>query len=109
MLSYISSYLASRPRTPSLSPSPARAPEPASGGSGGAGSGAVALRGEEQMWEVRWEDLEVERAIGRGSFGWVYVARWNQIQVVSVAWRQAGWQAAPCCVCAAAQSLPAEA
>lgn len=73
MLSYISSYLASRPRTPSAHQV---LPDSNSGN-------RAALHGDQQLWEVQWEELEIERPIGRGSFGFVYLSHWNQIQVVS--------------------------
>lgn len=34
-----------------------------------------------QQWEVQWEDLQVERAIGRGSYGRVYLASWASVPV----------------------------
>lgn len=80
MLSYISSYLASQPHP--LTPSAEQEPAHDSGYKNSGSGGSVALRQEEQLWEVQWAELEVQRSIGRGSFGWVYLAQWNQTEVV---------------------------
>lgn len=32
-------------------------------------------------WVVPWESIQLERPIGRGSFGWVYLARYNETPV----------------------------
>ncbi|KAI7844896.1 hypothetical protein COHA_001545 [Chlorella ohadii] len=37
--------------------------------------------GELQQWHVNWDDLRVERLLGRGSFGRVYLARWDETPV----------------------------
>lgn len=39
------------------------------------------LHPEIQRWLVQWEDITPIRAIGRGSFGRVYVALWNETRV----------------------------
>ena len=31
-----------------------------------------------QRWEVRWEDIQLERLLGRGSYGRVYYGRWAE-------------------------------
>lgn len=79
LLTYISSYVASRSSLPTRLSPPGAAP-----GSGGSGSVGAALHSDEQVWEVQWEELAIERPIGRGSFGDVYLAQWNHTQVVSV-------------------------
>ena len=65
MLSYISSYLASHPRPHSSS----------LGSTGGSSatehSGSVELATNMRSLLVAWEDLEIEKPIGRGSFGTV--------------------------------------
>lgn len=71
MLSYISSHLASRPAA-ALAPGDTRS---------SGGGGAPALRTDMRLWEVQWEDVTPLRAIGRGSFGRVYPALWNETQV----------------------------
>jgi len=45
------------------------------------GSGALELRTDARMWEVQWQELTILRLIGRGSFGFVYLAEWNYTQV----------------------------
>ena len=40
-----------------------------------------ALNAEMLRWEVLWTDLQIERPIGQGSFGCVYLGRWSQTQV----------------------------
>ncbi|KAI3432561.1 hypothetical protein D9Q98_004110 [Chlorella vulgaris] len=99
LLSYIASYMASRPAQPSSNsgglPSPAVATRnwPAddapprgldSGGSAVTALSATsssALRADVQQWAVQWSDLQIDRPIGRGSFGWVYLAQWHQTAV----------------------------
>ena len=66
LLSYISSSLASRPRTASAA---SAAPSAGSSGLSAAGSGAIALHPEARQWELQWGDLAIERPIGAGSFG----------------------------------------
>jgi serine/threonine protein kinase len=41
----------------------------------------VLLRADVQQWEVQWGELQVDRPIGQGSFGWVYLAQWHQTSV----------------------------
>jgi predicted Ser/Thr protein kinase len=43
-----------------------------------------------QRWEVQWEELELERLIGGGSFGRVYLARWKETEVAVKVRRAAG-------------------
>lgn len=45
------------------------------------GNGAGALHSEVRQWEVRWEEITPLHAIGRGSFGSVYLCRWNETAV----------------------------
>ena len=66
VLSHIASHLLSRQQQGSAAA--------ASAGSGAlsspmGGSGAGPLSTDVQQWEVRWEDIRLEGAIGRGSFG----------------------------------------
>ena len=62
MLSYIASSLAS---TRTATTEPASRP----------------LRPEVQQWLLQWEDITPIRLIGRGSFGRVYLALWNETPV----------------------------
>ena len=67
VLSHIASHLLSRQQLGSAAVA-------AAGGSGAlgspmGGSGSGSLLAEVQQWEVRWEDIQLEGAIGRGSFG----------------------------------------
>lgn len=39
------------------------------------------LQPEVGQWLVRWEDITLVRVIGRGSYGRVYAARWNETPV----------------------------
>jgi serine/threonine protein kinase len=34
-----------------------------------------------KIWQINWEDLEIERPIGSGSLGRVYAAKWTHVQV----------------------------
>lgn len=43
----------------------------ASAAAGGGGARGSPLSAEVQQWVIRWEDITLERLIGRGSFGWV--------------------------------------
>jgi len=80
MLSYISTYLASHPRTTATTAQSYATSNTASGSNNTAPS-SRALSAEARMWQVDWSELHVERAIGRGSFGCVYLARWNETRV----------------------------
>ncbi|PRW61477.1 Serine threonine- kinase CTR1 isoform B [Chlorella sorokiniana] len=44
---------------------------------GSGDTGNTSLSPDMQLWAVRWEQIQLERAIGRGSFGRVYLATWN--------------------------------
>lgn len=75
---------------PSLRQGAAPPPNIGSAGSAGSepptpssGSGRAALRGDVQQWEVQWHELQIERPIGQGSFGWVYLAQWHQTYVAA--------------------------
>ncbi|KAI3436086.1 hypothetical protein D9Q98_002144 [Chlorella vulgaris] len=99
LLSYIASFMASRPTQPGSNtgvlPSPAVATRnwPAddapprgldSGGSAATALSATsssALHADVQQWAVQWTDLQIDHPIGRGSFGWVYLAQWHQTAV----------------------------
>lgn len=100
LLSYINTYVASRPRgaTPTLPPSIQRVDRPAggstgainSGGGSGSGGGSAsggsssavgALTPDAQMWHLEWSELEVQHVVGRGSFGAVYRATWQETPV----------------------------
>lgn len=80
MLSFVSSYLGSRPHSTTGS-LPAHAATGSSGSAGASGSGPVELRSEAQLWEVQWPELVILRLVGHGSFGSVYLVEWNRIHV----------------------------
>lgn len=46
-----------------------------------------------QQWEVCWEELTLSRAVGRGSFGRVYLATWRE---TPVAVKVGQWPPDPC-------------
>ena len=81
MLSLIASYLTTHPQAAARSAcsEPAMLTPDAQRGSGG--SGALELRTDARMWEVQWQELNILRLTGRGSFGFVYLAEWNYTQV----------------------------
>ncbi|KAL4857927.1 Serine/threonine-protein kinase CTR1 [Chlorella vulgaris] len=90
LLSYIASVMASRPVQPGSSGQlPLPASGPASATSNLSGMSAVTapgtpnspLHADVQQWAVQWNDLDIKRPIGRGSFGWVYLAHWHQTPV----------------------------
>lgn len=70
----VASYLASHPH----SSGPASGAAPLAQGSSG---GSSALSPETQMWQVEWEELQILRPAGRGSFGAVYEGRWQETAV----------------------------
>lgn len=72
LLTYISGYLASRPH---------RSPAPGASRLAMPSGEMSALPADVQQLCVDWDDLELERAIGRGSFGRVYLGRWRQTAV----------------------------
>ena len=79
LLSFISSHLGTHSRTSShqqLAPIN-------SGGSGrsGTSSGRLELGTNARLWEAQWPELALQHLLGRGSFGSVYLAEWNQISV----------------------------
>ncbi|PRW51177.1 Serine threonine- kinase CTR1 [Chlorella sorokiniana] len=75
VLAYINSNVSSQPTSAHRQPAPLLA------GSSGGGSGGLELRSDARVWEVQWAELTIVRAIGRGSFGSVYLAEWNQVPV----------------------------
>lgn len=77
MLAFVSTNIASQPR-----PDPRqRQPSALARGSSGGSIGAFELRTDARVWEVQWAELTVQRLLGRGSFGSVYLAEWNQVPV----------------------------
>lgn len=76
LLSLISTRLATRqdPAAPSAS-------GPSGSASAAPGSRRLWLPAAVQQWAVRWEELSVVRAVGRGSFGRVYLATWRETPV----------------------------
>lgn len=90
VLLYISSYLASHPPSrpvplatdPHLGSSSGSSIGNSSGRANSSGSGsALPLSPEMHMWQLQWEELEIERPIGHRSFGAVYRARWQETTV----------------------------
>ncbi|KAL4444865.1 hypothetical protein ABPG77_003915 [Micractinium sp. CCAP 211/92] len=74
LLSIIASHLFSR--QPGRQQGLQRGP-----GSGDSAAAAAQLGSAVQGWEVAWGDIEVERLVGRGAFGMVYLGRWNELPV----------------------------
>lgn len=82
LLSLISTRLATRQGHGTAAPGTPAALSPATPGSGPMPSSRrLQLPAAVQQWEVRWEELSVTRAIGRGSFGRVYLATWRETPV----------------------------
>ncbi|KAI7838582.1 hypothetical protein COHA_007653 [Chlorella ohadii] len=86
LLLYISTYLASQPSSRSAPRALPQHPGSGSGGSGGgvsssSGGAGQALSPEANMWQLQWGELEIDRQVGRGSFGTVYRARWHETPV----------------------------
>lgn len=77
LLAFVASQAASQPGAAAAQ----RQPSSLAAGSSGDGSGAYELRTDARVWEVQWSELTILRAIGRGSFGSVYLAEWNQVAV----------------------------
>ena len=50
-------------------------------GSGDSTAAAAQLGSAVQGWEVAWADIQLERLVGRGAFGKVYLGRWNELHV----------------------------
>ena len=78
VLSFVSSYLGSRPQSSAHSQPAAAAPGDMGGSSG---SGPTELRTDARLWEVQWPELAILRLIGHGSFGSVYLAEWSRTRV----------------------------
>ena len=34
-----------------------------------------------ERWEIGWHEVKIERPLGHGSFGWVYMGTWNETAV----------------------------
>lgn len=91
MLTFVASHLVSlRRQTTFKRHASAAGQDLTSGGSAGMGSGGSAgvgsggsggLSPEVQQWEVEFEDIRFGRAVGRGSFGRVYLAVWRETPV----------------------------
>ena len=106
LLSYIASQLASRPAKllPCATASSATRSGPSSGPSSATRSGPSSsgpssavpspLSPDTRLWLVAWEELRIEKLIGRGSFGVVYLSRWNATPVAVKLLLQAGARAA---------------
>ncbi|KAI7842172.1 hypothetical protein COHA_004194 [Chlorella ohadii] len=77
VLSYIASRLASGKPTSGLTGS-SQSPLIGAGSSGSAGSSNIPGLAE---WQVDWNNIKLERQIGRGAYGRVYSGHWSGIQV----------------------------
>ena len=77
LLSFISTHLASQSAS---QPQPLTLAADQSTPSGGS-SGAMELHTDARLWEVQWPELTIQRLLGRGSFGSVYLAEWSHTQV----------------------------
>lgn len=53
------------------------------------------LAAEMQLWSVRWQDIQLEQPVGRGSFGWVR----RLLAACAAQPRQPRMQAHPCPLC----------
>ncbi len=51
-----------------------------SAGGGGGDVAEHALSADVQQWRVDWRDIKLERVIGGGSFGKVYLGTWKETQ-----------------------------
>lgn len=69
--------------TASSAAAPAAAAAGASGRAGPGSREAAADRRMMELWQVQWEELRLERMIGRGSFGFVYLAYWHETAVAA--------------------------
>lgn len=76
MLTFISTRLATMARQ--QGPAPLTGSGALTAASSGGGLG---LLPEVQQWVVAWDKIRLERQIGRGSFGRVYLASWNATPV----------------------------
>ena len=81
MLSFIASNLVSARRSRQHAHSITSTQLHGGIGSGGLTSGSGSLSAEMALWEVQWEELAIERRVGKGSFGRVYAARWRETDV----------------------------
>ncbi|PRW57887.1 water chloroplastic isoform A [Chlorella sorokiniana] len=87
LLSLISTRLATRAldrpqgQTHPSSPGPQARSPAALDNSGSGGPSSPGLSPDVQQWEVQWEHISIERAIGRGSYGRVYLGLWNATPV----------------------------
>ncbi|KAL4433230.1 hypothetical protein ABPG77_003278 [Micractinium sp. CCAP 211/92] len=52
-----------------------------SAGGGGGDVAEHALSADVQQWRVDWRDIKLERVVGGGSFGKVYLGTWKETQV----------------------------
>lgn len=81
MLSFITSYLGTRPLQARQNQPAAATNDGTSRSSSTGGSGIAELHTDARLWEVQWSELTVLQRIGRGSFGSVYLAEWSHTQV----------------------------
>jgi len=51
------------------------------GSVGGVSAGSSGLSPNVQQWQVEWDAITLERAIGKGSYGNVFLASWRQTPV----------------------------
>ncbi|PRW45342.1 Serine threonine- kinase CTR1 [Chlorella sorokiniana] len=50
---------------------------------GSSGGSSVPMPASMQEWEVQWGQIEMQRFLGRGSWGRVYQAKWSNIEVAA--------------------------
>ena len=95
VLSYIAAQLAATGSQAARSGASSRPELGTAPTSASAASSSLPL--EMQRWEVRWEDIQLERQVGRGSFGWVYAGFWSGTEVAvkvlinAGEWAGLGW------------------
>ena len=51
-----------------------------------------------ERWEIGWHEVKIERPLGQGSFGWVYMGTWNETAVAIKVLISHGMYAAVCLV-----------